>query len=69
MNVRVRVLRAVYLDNPVDSGEIYTTCGDVRTEKHGVFLLDELEVDGRALVLILLPVQLEQVLADLERFK
>lgn len=69
MDVGVGVLRAINLDDPVDSGEIYTTRRYVRTEQHCVLLLDELEVNGCTLVLILLTVKLEEVLADLERLE
>ena len=69
MDIGVGVLGAVNLNDPVNSWEINTTRRNIRTEKHCVLLLDELEVDGRTLVLILLTVKLEQILADLERLE
>ena len=57
MNVRVGVLWAVNLDDPIYRGEIDTTSRNIRAEQYGVFLLNELEVDGCTLVLILLTMQ------------
>ena len=69
MDVRVGVLRAVDLDHPVDGWEIHAARRNIRAEQHSVFFLHELEVDGCALVLILLAVELQQVLVDLEGFE
>ena len=66
MDVRVRVFWAIDLDDPVNCGEVDTTSRDVSTEKHSMLLLNKLEVDGRALVLVLLTVQLKQVLRNFQ---
>ena len=69
MNVRVGVLRAIDLDDPVDGREIHSSRRDISAEQYRMFLLNELEVDCCALVLILLSVEFEQVLVDLEGFE
>ena len=56
MDVGVDVFGTVNLDDPVYSGEIDTTGGDVCAEQDGLLFLDKLEVDGCPFVLILLPV-------------
>lgn len=66
VDVGVRVLGAINLDDPIDGGEIDTTGRDIRTEKHGVLFLNKLEVDGRSFVLVLLSVQFKQVLGYFE---
>jgi len=59
MDVCIGILRAIDLDDPVNSGEIDTTRRYICTEQHGVFFLHELKVDSRSLILVLLPVQFE----------
>ena len=58
MNVSVCVFGAVHLDDPVDSWKIDTSGRDISAEEYDLFLLNELEVDGCTLVLVLLSVQL-----------
>ena len=69
MNVGVGVLWAIDLDNPVDSWEIDTSSRDIRTQHYCVLLLNELEVNGSTLVLILLSMEFKQILRDLERLE
>ena len=69
MNVSIRVLWAIDLDDPVNGREIHSTRRNVSAEQYSMFLLNELEVDSCALVLILLSVEFEQVLVDLERLE
>jgi hypothetical protein len=69
MDVGRRVFGAIDLHYPVDGGEVDTSCTDVRAEHDSVFLLYELEVYGRSLVLVHLSVELEQVLANFECFE
>ena len=59
MNVRVGVLRAIDLDDPVNGREIHPTRRNISAEQYSMFLLNELEVDCCALVLILLSVEFE----------
>lgn len=59
MNVRVGVLRAIDLDDPVNGREIHSTRRNIGAEQYSMFLLNELEVDRCALVLILLSVEFE----------
>ena len=66
MDISAGVLRKVHLHDPIDSGEVHTTRRNVGAKHNGLFLLHELEVDGRALVLVLLAVEFEQILGNLE---
>lgn len=66
MDVCRGVLRDIDLDHPVDSRKVDSSSGDVSAKEDSLLLLNKLEVDGCAFVLVLLAMELKQVLADLE---
>lgn len=69
MDVCVDILRAVVLDNPVHCGEVNSSRGYVRAEKHRIFPFHKFEVNGRTLSLLLTSMQLEDVDAHLQSFE
>lgn len=59
MDVCGDIFRDVDLQHPVDSWEINTSGRDISAQENCLLLLNELEIDSRALVLILLAVELK----------
>jgi len=59
VNVLLGIGRRVELNDPVDSGNIETTRGDISTEKDTLVSVAELEESGSALLLLLLTVKIE----------
>lgn len=54
MDIIIRIIRRVILDDPVDLREIKTSLGHVRAEQNTCLGLAEFEVSRRALLLLLL---------------
>jgi hypothetical protein len=61
VDISVNILRAVDLYDPVDGRKVDTTCTNICAEKYCTFLLDKLEVDGCALVLLHLSMEFKEV--------
>ena len=66
MDVCRDIFRDINLQHPVDSWEVNASGRDISAQEDGLLLLNELEIDSRALVLILLSMELKQVLANFE---
>ena len=61
MDVGVDVLRAVELHDPIHGGEIDTSRSDICAEESRVLSLNELEIDGGTLGLLLPSVKLKDL--------
>ena len=66
MNVGIYIFRAVVLHDPVNLRKIDTSRGNICTEEHSRFSLNEFEINSGTLRLFLSTVQLKKLYAQLQ---